>query len=123
MGGRPARSEDAGRQDRPACSARLPRYLCVAVGLNTCHVQDAGKTFFDGVPTFTMFAVGPCYSMLQTLAVDAVFLDQTASLPSCTSVGRKTSARMPFLSYCALKDWMDFSDTLRLRRIFWMSWP
>lgn len=35
--------------------------LCVAAGLNTCPAQDAGKTYFDGVPTFTMFAVGPCY--------------------------------------------------------------
>lgn len=35
--------------------------LCVAAGLNTCLVRDAGKTFFDGEPTYTMFAVGPCY--------------------------------------------------------------
>lgn len=35
--------------------------LCVAARLNTCLVQDAGRTCFDGVATFTMFAVGPCY--------------------------------------------------------------
>ena len=44
--------------------------LCVAQGLNTCLVQDAGKTFFADVPTFTMFAVGPCYRHELPRAVD-----------------------------------------------------
>jgi peptidyl-tRNA hydrolase len=34
--------------------------LCVAAGLNTYLVLDGAKTFFPE-PTYTMFAVGPCY--------------------------------------------------------------
>jgi peptidyl-tRNA hydrolase len=33
---------------------------CVAAGLNTYLVLDGAKTFFPE-PTYTMFAVGPCY--------------------------------------------------------------
>jgi Uncharacterized conserved protein len=34
--------------------------LCAALGLNTYLVRDAGRTVFPE-PTYTMFAVGPCY--------------------------------------------------------------
>lgn len=32
------------------------------VGLNVCKITDNGHTCFDGVPTVTCLAIGPCYS-------------------------------------------------------------
>lgn len=31
-------------------------------GLNVCKITDNGHTCFDGVPTVTCLAIGPCYS-------------------------------------------------------------
>lgn len=33
-------------------------------GLNVCLITDNGHTCFDGVPTKTCLAIGPCYSSL-----------------------------------------------------------
>lgn len=32
------------------------------IGLNVCKITDNGHTCFDGVPTVTCLAIGPCYS-------------------------------------------------------------
>lgn len=32
------------------------------VGLNVCKITDNGHTCFNGVPTVTCLAIGPCYS-------------------------------------------------------------
>lgn len=32
------------------------------MGLNVCKITDNGHTCFDGVPTVTCLAIGPCYS-------------------------------------------------------------
>lgn len=31
-------------------------------GLNVCKITDNGHTCFDGIPTVTCLAIGPCYS-------------------------------------------------------------
>ena len=32
------------------------------IGLNICKITDNGHTCFDGIPTVTCLAIGPCYS-------------------------------------------------------------
>lgn len=46
--------------------------LCEKAGLNTVLVTDAGKTVFGGIPTNTMFAVGPCFRHELPRRVDAL---------------------------------------------------